>query len=368
MKILIVVNSLKTGGAEKLIVDFVNALSKYDNYELKLLVLSSRHAVHYDRISEHEQLQVEFLGKNEYNPWLIFKIRTKLKEYDVVHVHLFPALYFVGIASFLSFDKRSRLFFTEHNNQNKRLGKPYLRGFEKWIYKRYHCVIAITDLVNKKIKGWANHSNIVTIPNGLPIGMIGTAPIYNRTELLKSLDFPLDTKLILMSARFELPKRQDLLVRTIGYLPENYRVLLAGIGPGEAHVKEKANELCLRDRVKFLGFRKDIYSLMKSVDINVLWSDYEGMSGVTLEALASGKPFLGSNAVGISDVVPSDAFLFDDMDGLIAKIRMLCEDVEQSRDYGRVGLNHIKQYDMGVMVDRHAALYKSIFTDTVDHG
>lgn len=360
MRILIVINSLKAGGAEKLIVTFINELSKACDYEIKLLVLSSKYAVHLPGIDGHKRVQVEFLGRNEYNPLLISKIRRKMNGWDIIHVHLFPAQYFVGLASVVCFGKKkSKLFFTEHNNHNKRMGKPFFRGFEKWIYNRYDGIIAITEMINKKLKDWTGHSKIMTIPNGLSLCTIVGAPVYGRRDFTHQLDLPLNSKLILMAARFEEPKRQDLLVEAVRYLPDNFCVLLAGTGNAEDEVRKAVAEFGVQGRVKFLGFRTDIYALMKSVDVNVLWSDYEGMSGAALEALASGKPFLGSDVPGIQDVVPSSAFLFEDTASLVAKITMLCDDAERAAYYGKTGREHVKQYDMATMVEKHIAAYRT---------
>ena len=42
-----------------------------------------------------------------------------IKKFDVLHVHLFPALYWVAFAKLLSLSKKP-LVYTEHNTFNKR--------------------------------------------------------------------------------------------------------------------------------------------------------------------------------------------------------------------------------------------------------
>jgi glycosyltransferase involved in cell wall biosynthesis len=79
----------------------------------------------------------------------------------------------------------------------------------------------------------------------------------------------------------------------------------------------------LEDRVFFLGLRDDVYFLMRSADLNILVSNFEGVSGVVLESLASGKPFCGSNVSGIKEFVPNNEFLFDSNDSKLISEKIL---------------------------------------------
>ena len=67
----------------------------------------------------------------------------------------------------------------------------------------------------------------------------------------------------------------------------------------------------LGDRVFFLGPRSDIFSLMNMVDVNILASNYEGLSLAALEAMSTGKPFIASNVDGLDFVVNNQSYLFE---------------------------------------------------------
>ena len=94
------------------------------------------------------------------------------------------------------------------------------------------------------------------------------------------------------------------------HLPAHFHLFLAGRGALLEHTKQFTESLGLTERVHFLGMRTDVYSLMNKVDLNVLSTNFEGLSGVTLESLASGKPFIGSDVPGVNDIVPDPRFLF----------------------------------------------------------
>ena len=115
MKILQVINSLHSGGAEKLIVD---SIIKYNQQgvPVNLLLLNGRNTPFMNYLRSNIDLKVNYLSMSNfiYNPLHILKIIKYLKKYDIVHVHLFPSLYMVSLAHLISRAK-CKLIFTEHN-------------------------------------------------------------------------------------------------------------------------------------------------------------------------------------------------------------------------------------------------------------
>jgi glycosyltransferase involved in cell wall biosynthesis len=52
--------------------------------------------------------------------------------------------------------------------------------------------------------------------------------------------------------------------------------------------------------------------LLKTADIVVLSSHYEGLSLASIEGMASGKPFIASDVPGLHEVVKGADLLFED--------------------------------------------------------
>ncbi len=73
---------------------------------------------------------------------------------------------------------------------------------------------------------------------------------------------------------------------------------VAGDGPERVHLEQSVAELGLDGAVSFLGFRRDMVEVMKSIDIFVLSSLSEGTSITLLEAMASGKPVVVTDVGG----------------------------------------------------------------------
>ena len=79
--------------------------------------------------------------------------------------------------------------------------------------------------------------------------------------------------------------------------------LLAGDGPLRPEFERQAQDLGLGSRVIFLGDRRDIPSVLASIDVAVLTSDSESLSNVILEAMAAGLPVVAYRVGGNGELV-----------------------------------------------------------------
>ena len=83
----------------------------------------------------------------------------------------------------------------------------------------------------------------------------------------------------------------------------NISLIIIGTGPLEQELKDLAASLKIDKDVLFLGYRKDITTLLQNIDVFALPSLREGISLALLEAMASGRPVLTSNRSGMKEVV-----------------------------------------------------------------
>ncbi|RYZ48415.1 MAG: glycosyltransferase, partial [Sphingobacteriales bacterium] len=349
MKILHIINTLGKGGAEKLLVQTLPYYNRQPGWEVALLQITSQHAVpgYLDTLNA-SGMAIHTLGnKSVYDPSNILLLRKFLKsrKYDIIHVHIFPAMYWVPLA-FAS--NNARLIFTEHNTRNRRWDKWYFKGLDKYIYHKYQAIVAITDDVRKNLAAWQPgiQNRIVTIFNGIDIAKLNEVKSADRAGLLASSALPVDAVLLMMTARFDKQKNHGCLIHAMSHLPGNYALLLAGEGPEKAAMEQLAADQGVAGKVRFLGFRTDVLNLMKTVDLNVLSSNYEGLSGVTLESLCSGKPFLGADVSGIQNVVPDGRFLFENNNpvDLAAKISQVITDTAMAAAMARAALEYVQAY------------------------
>jgi len=365
-KVLHVINNLDKGGAEKLLVDFLPCL-KAAGIDVTLLQLSD---VRSEKVYIQELLkggcEVVSLGSRSlYDPSNTIKMFRYLKRSkpDIVHVHLFPTMYWVAAAAkFLPSRLRPKVIFTEHSSQNNRINNFFIRPIDRMIYSVYNKVIAISPTIKSKLDQWTGTpQKTVVIRNGLNVDRFSSAKSLAQISVTSSSPQNEHICKILMAARFLFPKKQGLLVQALAELPENFHLFFAGEGQGMQQCKQLASELGIQPRVHFLGFRTDLPQLMKTMDINILATGYEGMSGVTVESLAVGKPFLGSDVPGVNDIVPDNRFLFQNNKFDISKkIFAIYNSPSLSEEMGADGARFATQFSMTSMVNNHLNLYTDL--------
>lgn len=359
MRILQLTNKLLTGGAEKLIVDSAPFYLK-KGIDMDFLLLDGTKHPLFSILKSNRGLKVYSLGKgNVYNPFLVFKIIPFLKKYDIVHVHLFPALYWVAIAKQLSFTN-TKIVFTEHSTLNRRrnLAGKYL---DRYIYGKYSKIVAISELVRSNLKKHLNFDDdhFCVIKNGVDLEkiLLASPSTYDFFE-----NQPSNQKIIVQVSSFIYPKDQKTVIEALNYLPQNIKLILVGDGELRSDCEKLVENLNLGDRVNFLGVRMDVPRLLKSSDIIVLSSVYEGLSLSSIEGMASGKPFIASDVPGLTEVVKDAGVLFPQGNAkeLASHILKLIDDPVYYSKVSNACLERSKKFDINTMVGNYISLYNEI--------
>ena len=361
MKVVHILNSLATGGAEKLILDTV-PLYNQNGISVDVIVFKNDNYAFHEALEASNSCKIyNFNNDSVYSPSSIFKMIKILKQYDIAHVHLFPAQYFVIMAKLLSFSK-IKLVFTEHNTTNRRLENKFFKAVDKWSYTFYNKIVAISTKIEALLRDHTGFSGnrIVVIQNGVAIQNIIDAQPLNRTEINENISAT--DKVIIQVAGFREQKDQACLIRAVAQLPETCKLLLVGEGVTKVKCQELVTQLQLEHRVFFLGIRTDIPNLLKTADIVVLSSHFEGMSLSSIEGMASGKPFVASDVPGLQEMVEGHGILFEESNDkqLANAITKLLEDTVYYNQVAEACVKHAMKFDIHVMVNNHLELYRKI--------
>lgn len=359
-KVLGVINSLGTGGAEKLILDSAPLIEKQITFDF--LFLKKDNYPFEQAFKNNFNSNVFFsTWKSVYNPLHIFTVIKYLKKYDVVHVHLFPAFYWVVIAKIISFSQ-IKIVYTEHSTSNRRMRNPLFKTIDKIIYNQLDAVITISDKVDVYLKDYLNKTKtkFFLIKNGINLNKINQATAIAKTNISEAINN--QSILLLQVSSFHHPKDQLTVVSALNHLPNHVVALFAGDGVDKQKVINYCNENNLINRVFFLGMRSDIPQLLKTADIVVLSSHYEGLSLSSIEGMASGKPFIASDVPGLHEVVKGAGLLFEDKNDkqLAQHIQKLIEDKAFYEQTANACQERAKQYDIKEMVKKQVKLYKNL--------
>jgi len=165
----------------------------------------------------------------------------------------------------------------------------------------------------------ASDEAITVVPNGVELPQ---EPVRSTGMLRRHLDVDERCKILAMPARLQRPKLPEDLVHAASQLARDidrnsFRLVFIGDGPLENATRLMVRELGLRDVVAFLGYRSDMELLMADIDVVILASQTEGMPYTLLEAMAAGKPVVGTNVPGIVDLIRhgENGYLYSAGDG-----------------------------------------------------
>lgn len=145
-------------------------------------------------------------------------------------------------------------------------------------------------------------------------------------------------------------------------------LIIVGDGSLRPAMEELVGNLGMKDRVRFLGIRRDIQELMNAADAYVMSSSVEGMANVLLEASATGLPIVATDVGGNPQVVRDGETGFlvppKDPEALTgAMVRLMDISEEERRWMGEAGRQYAEDnYSLDRVVEMWEALYQELLS------
>ena len=192
----------------------------------------------------------------------------------------------------------------EHIKQRVGLAYPLF----KRIFSSADIVQPISSYLGRFARSMGFSGQLEVIPNGVDFKSFSrTLPAAEIESLRAKLGRGSGDKLIITASRLVPKNGVGDIIRALKLLPQNVRLLVAGVGPLGEELAALAGELGLDARVIFLGNvpHEEIPRYLAASDVFVRPSLSEGMGNSFIEAMAAGIPVIATPVGGITD------FLFD---------------------------------------------------------
>lgn len=356
MKILHITNRLSEGGVESFLLNLLPQL-KVNGHEVELLVLN-KEAISMKTIFEDRGIKV-YVGRyaNLYNPLNIFLLKKYILHYDIIHTHLWPAQLYISIGKLLSHSS-AKFITTEHNNFNKRRRFDFYRFIEQWMYNQFDVIIGVCETSRCNLLKWIRHPYVIIIPNGIQCELFNGAKPFDK----KDLGLPSSSFMITMTARFFKQKDHSTLIKAASLLPPDIHIVFVGSGESILECKALATELGISERIHFLGRRTDVNRILKTSDLCVLSTHYEGLPISVIEYMSAGKAVVATDVDGIRELISDDCLAkpnsFEDM---ALKIRRLYEDKQLLNRTSEQNLLNSLQYNIEEMVNQYNYIYNKVY-------
>lgn len=359
MKILICVESLTHGGAERVASLWATGFV-CQGHEVDIVLFSEAHTTY----EVPKEAKIYNIAKNSKPPvvryffrlWQLREIIEKVKPNVIITV-LQPYGWWTKIASL---GLGIPVIFTDHNSyewpqKTKEVQK--LRYFHKfYTNKIFDYVTVLTEADRKVIGKRLRHYSV--LPNPL--------------TLIPVTEIPRKDKIIVAAGRLVAgyTKGFDLLIKAFARISEKYpewKLYIVGGGTEELFNKYMTivANLGVVDKVVFLGFKENIQSIFLESEVFVLSSRFEGFGMVLLEAMSQGCACIACDFKGRQREILSDdktgvVCEVNSVDSLVNAIdKVLCDD-EYRHLLQKGAIKRSKDFELSKIMEKWQAIFSDL--------
>jgi glycosyltransferase involved in cell wall biosynthesis len=294
-KVFHVITTIERGGAENAVATLAKAQAR-NGHEVKVIPLKGKLELKESLTRSGVEVPLFALGKSVASQIRVLR-RTVDKE-AIIHAHLPRAEMLCRIA----FGKGQSIL-TRHNSEQFFPSAPkYLsRILSNWVTKESKLIVISEAVLQFLETNFEIHKSC--IPKVIYYGYEkASGPESNQKNRVRNGGKIRIGTVSRLATQKNLPLLIELTsrLREVGY---DIETTIVGGGPLESKLKRLTQEKSLEDTVKFLGRKSEVLDYLKSLDVFILTSKYEGFGLVLLEAMDAGTPVVAPNNSAIPEVL-----------------------------------------------------------------
>ncbi|MBV9660139.1 MAG: glycosyltransferase family 4 protein [Acidimicrobiales bacterium] len=307
LRVLVVIDSLGLGGAERLLVAFATAASSA-GLDVEVASISSSEDPRNEMLVELRTVGIEpqFLGiprllSARAVPKLVQAIRTS--GCDVVHAHLeyaatlaTPAARLAGKPIVSTFHHVPSGRLSWRGAVRERLAVAVASRGQRTIFVSRASMAEFAHRYPRWQRRW------MVVPNGIDLAHFTP----DAASFPDDLGIPSGAAVSVLPAALRGYKGHEAAIEAwpeVRAAVPNAVLLFAGSGPQELALRALAEKREVAGSVVFAGFRTDVARLLQAASLVVLPSESEALPTVLMEAAACGRAAVASTAGGIPEVV-----------------------------------------------------------------
>ncbi|AWM13059.1 glycosyltransferase [Flavobacterium sediminis] len=311
-KILFIHPDLKGGGAEKVLVDLLNNLSK-EKYEITLFTIFEEGVNRKNldpAVKQYSSFKKVFRGysvlQKIISPRFLAQWIAKDK-YDIVVAYLEHVP--TRIAS--AFPEETKKIAWLHTNADVKLLSQTFRSYAETekAYQAFDAIVCVSDLAKKsllKAIPTLDETKVQVIENALDVNAI-----LEKAEEKPKIEFTKEVLNLVTIGRLVEVKGYDRLLRIVLQLKKKgFRFKLHILGEGELGGKFQKfiTENELKENVVLLGFQENPYAILQQADLYICSSYNEGYNTAIIEALLLEVPVITTDCSGMTAILDDSRF------------------------------------------------------------
>jgi glycosyltransferase involved in cell wall biosynthesis len=249
-------------------------------------------------------------------------------------------------------------FVVRHANDRPLRGTPDHRLFFGALPARHVANSAATRETLLRSAPWLRPGRMAVIHNGIDAARFERAAPAD-------LDLPEGALAIGFAGRFDERKGVLDLARawpTVAAAVPNAHLVMVGKGPAEEQTRAVLGDA---ERVRWLGYRRDIPELLRAMDVLAVPSHWEGFGLIAAEGLAAGVPVVAANASSLPEIVQHEVQGLlvppGDPDALAAALVRLARDPAERARMSAAGPARVRDaFSLDRMIDAYEALLAEV--------
>lgn len=356
-KILFFIESLRSGGRERRLIELIKGLHKFSGYSMELVL--TENDIHYTDIYD-TGIKIHVVERKvlKKDPSVFFRFYKIVKNFkpDVIHtwgtmttLYALPSKFLMSIP----------IINSEISNT-----KPmYLKGFRKITFK-YSDLITSNTIAGLKAYNAPEHKSAV-VYNGFDFDRVSN--LQGRASVLKKFNITTEY-VVAMIGTFYPQKDYNTFMKAANLLTKKYEnITFLCIGAGDSSEIEEMSEN--RERILFLGKQSNIESIMNICIVGVLTTNSnmhgEGISNVLLEFCSIGVPVVATNFGGSPELIEDgvSGYLIPpfDYEKLALMIETIIADKQLAHNMGEAGKSIVRnKFSISKMVQDFMYQYKNL--------
>ncbi|MDZ4168507.1 MAG: glycosyltransferase family 4 protein [Coriobacteriia bacterium] len=296
--------------------------------------------------------------------------------YDIVHVHT-PIAAFVTRFALRKLPAKTRpaIIYTAHGfhfypGQNPVIAAGY-RSMERAAARWTDLLVTINEVDFDAARrfGTIEPDRVRLIP-GIGVDIEDFSPEASDTdasrELRRELDVSDDAFVLLMVAEFGRVKRHAHLVDALTRVTSGRVVVVfVGEGPLQDRIRKQVVARHIKERVRFAGYRHDVPALLAASNALILVSEREGLPRAVLEAMAAGRPILGTATRGITDAVGEDSGWIAPKNDALALARLIDAAADNPDDVRARGIAARQRVESRFALSSIISAYEGLYDEAL---
>lgn len=250
--------------------------------------------------------------------------------------------------------------------RGKLITKKGAKRFSRVFCNSADSIVSPAEKTKKALIDYGVKKPINVIPTGLDLSVFSEE--MSQTEinnLKKSLNIPLDKKIVLVLGRVAKEKSMDIIINEFPKILKaepNALLLVVGNGPELKILKELAKKNKIYDKVIFTGLvkNKDIHKYYKLGDVFVTASTSETQGLTYIEAMASRIPVVAKKDDCLKSLIYNNknGLIFSNNKDLAPLVVSLLNSEEKRSKYVENSLKIVEKYNSETFVNSILTVYE----------